>query len=374
MRDSSKKIAIIIGTKAELIKCMPVMLELQKRKQDYWFIHTGQHPLGDLSRKMGLKKPDFVIRPEPKISTKYWAIIRFKTFIECVGILWDIRRLIKKIRPKYVIYHGDTMSTAMAAGATSTVLNPFKTWKNVHLEAGLESGSLKEPFPEEITRRIISKFTDILFAVSDQAVKNLQNRINFVGGEIIKTGNSVVDATWIAYNNAKKIKREKIEEDYFLLNVHRYENLKDINRLKSIIEILKQTKIKGIWPIHDNTKKYLEKWGLMREVKRIKNIEIVPLLNHEEWISLLINCKYVLADGGSIQEECLVLKKPDLILRKFTERKEGLTTGINFLTGLDLEYSKKIIKDIESNKFKIQNFKNPYGEVGLTKKIVDLLK
>jgi len=371
---NERKIAIIIGTKAELIKCMPLMKELQDQKKDYWFISTGQHPLTKLSEKIGVKKPDFIIRPEPEISTKYWSIIKLKTFLECVGIVFDIKKVIKKIKPKYVVYHGDTMSTAMAACASSTVLNPFKSWKNVHLEAGLESGSLKEPFPEEITRQIISKFTDILFAVSDQSVKNLKKRINLVGGKIIKTGNTVVDATWIGYNNAKKSRYKIPSKEYFLVNMHRYENLKDVQRLKAIIGILKQTKIQGFWPIHDNTKRYIEKYGLMGELKRIKNIKIMPLVSHEKWTILLSGCKYVIADGGSIQEESLILKKPYLILRKYTERKEGLTTGINFLTNLNVKYSKELIEKIESNKLKIPDFKNPYGEIGLTKKIVELLK
>lgn len=368
------RITIVIGTKAELIKCVPIMLELQKQNYDYWFISTGQHPLTKLSEEMGVKKPDFVIRPEPKISTKYWAIINLKTFMQCWGILFDIRKLIKKIEPKYVIYHGDTMSTAMAAGASSKVLNPFKKWKNVHLEAGLESGSLLEPFPEEITRQIVSRFTDILLAVSDLSEQNLKNRINFAEGKIIKTGNSVVDATWISYKNAKKKSKYKIPaKEYFLVNAHRYENLKDRKRLEAIIKILKQTKIPGLWPLHDNTKKYLKKYDLIKEVKNIKNIKIVPLVSSDEWAFLLANCKYAIADGGSIQEESLVFKKPYLILRNNTERQEGLNTGINFLTKLDVEYSRKIIEKIESGKFKIPKFKNPYGEPGLSKKIVEML-
>lgn len=373
MAKKHSKIAIVIGTKAELIKCMPIMLELQERGLDYWFISTGQHPLSKLSKEIGVKKPDFAVREEPEESSKYWSVISAKTFFQCVGIMFDIKRLIKKLQPKYVIYHGDTMSTAMAAGASSKVLNPFKKWKNVHLEAGLESGSLREPFPEEFTRQVISRFTDLLLAVSDEAVENLNKRINFVGGEIIKTGNSVVDSTWIGYERAKNSKYKRPAKEYFLVNMHRYENLKDINRIKGIIEILKLTKIKGIWPMHDNTRKYLEKYELLEEVMKIKNIKVTPLLSHGEWAYLFAHSRYVIADGGSIQEESLIFKKPYIILRKFTERKEGLLTGINFLVRTDPEKAKPIIEEIESGKFKIPEFKNPYGEPGLSKKIVERL-
>ena len=88
---------------------------------------------------------------------------------------------------------------------------------------------------------------------------------------------------------------------------------------------------------------------------------------------MLSNCKYLVADGGSIQEESLVFKKPCIILRKRTERQEGLDSGINFLTGMNVIKTREVIDKIENNELKIKRFSNPYGERGLTKKIVDLL-
>jgi len=112
----------------------------------------------------------------------------------------------------------------------------------------------------------------------------------------------------------------------------------------------------------------------MEKVKEIENIKIMPLANYSEFIFLLANCKYLITDGGSIQEESLVFKKPCILLRKKTERQEGLLTGINFLTKLDVNYSKDVIKRIESNKLKIKDFKNPYGEIGVSKKVIEELK
>jgi len=369
------RIVIVIGTKAELIKCMPVMLELQKRNQDYWFIHTGQHPVKKACGEFGVKKPDFVLSEEPDIDTKYWSKIKFSAFIESIGIMFKIRKLVKKLKPKYVIYHGDTMSTAMAAGASSNVLNPFsKTWQNVHLEAGLNSGSLFEPFPEEFTRRIIRGFTNHLFAVSDLSEKNLENKISFVGGKSTKVGNTILDSVAITYKKAKKRKFKKPKGKYFLINIHRYENLRKKKRLARIVEIISHAKIKGVWPLHNNTKKHLIEYDLMKKVEDLKNVEIIDPVSYEKFLFLMANCEYLIADGGSIQEESLVFKKPYLVMRKFTERQEGINTGINFLTELDLEYSKKLIKKFESGKFKIPKFKNPYGEPGVSKKIVDKLK
>src|SRR3989338_3853702 len=128
-----KKIAIVIGTKAEFIKCMPIMAELKKQERDYWFIHTGQHNLGSIAKEFNVKGPDFILSREPEISTKFWSKINKKSLLWFVSITFKIQKLLKKIKPKFVIYHGDTMSTAAASIASSRLFNfGRKSWKNVH--------------------------------------------------------------------------------------------------------------------------------------------------------------------------------------------------------------------------------------------------
>jgi UDP-N-acetylglucosamine 2-epimerase len=370
MDKKHSKVAIVIGTKAELIKCMPVMLEFKKKGEDYWFIHTGQHPLGDACKEFEIKKPDFILSKEPKISTKFWSKINKVSMAWFFFMILKIKRVISKIKPRYVIYHGDTMSTAAAAIASSKILNNKKTWKNIHLEAGLRSGSLWEPFPEEISRQISDYFSDILLAVSNLTEKNLQKYKN--KKRVIKMGNTIIDSSLISYRLGKK-RYKKNKERYALINIHRHENLRNKKRLGAIIKILKNIKIKAIWPLHDNTEHFLKKYGLLEEVKKNKNIEIIPLTNYPKFIFLISNCKYLITDGGSIQEESLVFKKPCVLLRKNTERQEGLSTGINFLTNLNVNYARKIIEDIEADKIKPKNFENPYGKKGLSKNIVKYL-
>ncbi|MEK6829601.1 MAG: UDP-N-acetylglucosamine 2-epimerase (non-hydrolyzing) [Nanoarchaeota archaeon] len=372
MESEYSKIAIVIGTKAELIKCMPIMLELQKQKRDYWFIHTGQHPLGTACETFGIKRPDFVLSKEPKRSTKFWSKINRSSILWFLFMINKIRRLINKIKPKYVLYHGDTMSTAAASIASSKLLNPYKRWKGVHLEAGLRSGSLFEPFPEEISRQISDFFSDILLAVSDLTEKNLQKYKN--RKKIIKVGNTIVDSALISYNKAKKMKMKIPGKNYALINIHRHENLNSKERMGKIVNILNGIKIKAIWPIHANTAKSIEKFGRVSEIKNKKNIQLTSLTDYFHFIFLLANCKYLITDGGSIQEESLIFKKPCIILRKRTERQEGLSTGINFLTNLDVKKTRNLIEKIEHNLHKARKFKNPYGEEGLSKKIVDILK
>ena len=371
MSNKHSGIAIVIGTKAELIKTFPIMLELQKQKKNYWFIHTGQHPLGKACEEFGIKKPDFILSEEPNRSTKFWSKINRNSLFWFFSIIFKIRRLIRKLKSKYVIYHGDTMSSAAAAIASSKLLNSGKTWKNVHLEAGLRSGSLFEPFPEEISRQISDFFSDILFAVSDLTEKNLQKYKN--KKKIIKIGNTIIDSSLIAHKKASKNKRKKLS-NYVLINIHRHENINSKERLEKMIKIVRNVKIKAIWPIHANTAKSIERFGLVSKVKDMENLQLMSLTNYGDFIFFLSNCEYLITDGGSIQEESLVFKKPCVLLRKKTERQEGLSTGINFLTGLNVKKTKKIIRDIEDKKIKVKKFKNPYGEKGVSKKIVEILR
>src|SRR3989344_4999829 len=369
--NSHSRIAIVIGTKAEFIKCMPIMLQLQAKKKDYWFIHTGQHSLGKACEDFHLKMPDFILSKEPERSTKFWSKINKLSLFWFLKMILKIKKIIRKLKPRYVIYHGDTMSTAAASIASSKLLNSKKSWKNVHLEAGLRSESLFEPFPEEISRQISDRFSDILLAVSDLSENNLKREGR---KRIVKVGNTIVDASILAYNLSKKKRMKKQKGEYALINIHRHENINNKKRLKAIIKILRAIKIKAIWPIHANTAHFLEKYGLVNEVKSMKNIELRSLIDYSDFIFMIANSKYIITDGGSIQEESLVFKKPCIILRKRTERQEGLSTGINFLTKLNVVHSKQIIEDIEENKVRAKNFKNPYGEKGVSRKIVELLK
>lgn len=368
MEENHSRIAIVIGTKAELIKCLPIMFELQSRKKDYWFVHTGQHPLGKICEDFKIKKPDYILSKESLKETKFWSKLNKFSLFWFFSMIFKVRTCIKKLKPKYVVYHGDTMSTAAAAIGSSKLFNMNKNWKNVHLEAGLRSGSLWEPFPEEISRKISDKFSDILLATSQLSERNLK-RV-YKRKTIINAGNTIVDSASMIYKSSKYKPKEK---NYVLINIHRHENINDEKRMKEIVEIIKSVKSKALWPLHENTKFYLEKYGLMKELNDMKNLKISPLTDYSTFISLLANCKYLIIDGGSIQEESLIFKKPCIILRKKTERQEGLTTGINFLTELNVEKTKEIIDKLEKGEIKAKNFENPYGKPGLTKKIIDLL-
>jgi UDP-N-acetylglucosamine 2-epimerase (non-hydrolysing) len=367
------KIAIVIGTRAELIKTFPVMLELQNRKIDYHFIHTGQHNLKDLCEDFSVKRPDAILTKEPEKSSKFYSKI-FKAIFWNLGLVFKIRRELKKLKNlKYVLYHGDTMTTASASIASSRLLNPLKKYKNVHLEAGLRSGNLFEPFPEEISRIIADNFSDILLAVSKRAEKNLSKYKN--KKKIFLVGNTIIDSAEIAHGISVKNKIKPFSNGKFaLISIHRHENIKNKKRLNKIVRIISSLKINSYFPMHDNTKKQLEKFNLYDKIKANKNIKIIEPMDYINFIHQLSKCSLIICDGGSLQEESLIFKKPCIILRKATERQEGLETNFQFLSKLDVEKTKDKIGEFLSQDFKIKEFKNPYGETGVSKRIVEVLR
>ncbi|MCR4327269.1 MAG: UDP-N-acetylglucosamine 2-epimerase (non-hydrolyzing) [Nanoarchaeota archaeon] len=368
--EGKPKIAVIIGTRAELIKTFPVMLELQEKGIPYYFVHTGQHNLKDLCRVFGVKKPDIVLSKEPQKSSKF-NLNQFKAIKWNIELLFRIRSLLKKIEGlKFVLYHGDTMTTATASIATSRILNPLKKYKSVHLEAGLRSFNNKEPFPEEVSRRIAGKTSDILFAVSELAKNNLGKR----KGKVIHVGNTILDSAEISLKIAKKKKVKVLSRKPFsLITIHRHENLKSRERMEKIVKILTSIPIKSYFAMHSNTEVKLREFGLYEVLIKSKNIEVMPPMDYPEFIYQFSKCSLIVCDGGSMQEESLIFKKPCVILRMATERQEGLKTNFQFLSGLDVKKTNEKIKEYLSSKFKIKPFKNPYGEIGVSKKIVEEL-
>jgi len=356
-------IAIIIGTKAELIKTIPLMIELRKRRMAYKFIHTGQHNIADLCNEFNIRQPDIVLYKPPKKSSRFMTKTH-KGFIWALMLTRKIKKILKQLNPDFVLYHGDTLSTAAAARGSSK----NKRWLNGHLEAGLRSGNNKEPFPEEISRKMADRHSDLLFAPSKETAKNLKH----LKGKVFVTGNTIVDGIDYTLKIAKKKKLKKISGKYVAVNIHRHENIKSKERLSTIIEIIDTVTYPVYWPMHDNTKKQLKKFGLWKKIQK-RNIHITPLIGYVEFLWLLKNCSYIITDGGGIQEESLALKKPCIIMRKLTERQEGLKTGINFLIGTNVRKGRMIIKKLESRNFKILKFKNPYGDGKAAKRIVDIL-
>jgi UDP-N-acetylglucosamine 2-epimerase (non-hydrolysing) len=238
------------------------------------------------------------------------------------------------------------------------------------LEGGLRSWDIFEPFPEEISRRIAGFFSQILFAPSEQAKKNMKRKKN----RVVVVGNTILDSAHHSLEISKKSREKPLSTNKFaLITVHRHENLKNKNRMEKIIEILSSIEIDSYFPIHDNTLHKLEEFGLLKKLRSNKKIHLIKPMSYISFIYQMSKCSLIVCDGGSMQEESLIFEKPCIILRMKTERPEGLETNFQYLSKLNVEETKEKIKEYLFKDFKINKFENPYGKKGVSKKIVDEL-
>lgn len=362
MKASLMRITIVLGTRAELIKTFPIIKELLNRDHEVKFIHTGQHNLEKYIDLFDLPEPDVILSGQPEDSSKFKGST-FGAVKWSLSLLFKLRQEIKNFEPDYLLYHGDTMTTTLASIAGSRFFSPLKTYKSVHLEAGLRSGSIFEPFPEELSRKIADFFSDILFASSRVAKNNLKF---YWAKDVYDVGNTVVDSA----NEAIKIGKKFHLNKYGVVTIHRNENIKSEERMEKIVEILKDSPRKLVFPLHDNTRKYLKEYNLLDELKDSK-VKIVDLMDYPDFIKCLSQADIVYTDGGSIQEEVTYFKVPCVVLRKKSERK--MANKLNYIYRTDF--------DVESTISKAHNLinsmtkdKSPYGRSGVSQKIVDILE
>jgi len=319
-----------VSTQAEFIKMAPVMAELRRRDIKFRYVDPGQHVQATAMLRKSFDIPD----PDVCLWTGKDVASLFSAFLWLCKMFWlcffSRKYLREKVFPDggICLIHGDTASTliglkmAKAAGL-----------KIAHVEAGLRSFNIWHPFPEEMVRIYCMKRADILFAPSKKAEENLIKMK--VKGEIINAGgNTVVDALRLVENIEPTV--EIPTEDYALAACHRFETITRKKRLEKVIELFNKTaeKIKVVFVVHKPTKKYLAKFKLMEKIS--EKISVLDMQEYVNFAALMRNAKMVLADGGSIQEECAYLNKPCLVLRNTTERLDGLG-GNAMLWGFDGE-------------------------------------
>mgnify|MGYP001567635176 CR=1 FL=1 len=338
-------IHIVIGTKAQLIKMVPILKGLKERKIGFNLIDLGQHSLitQDLREEFDLDDPDYFLFKGKNISTlKQAALWVIKIFFKSLAVSWIKKELFLN-KDGVCLIHGDTVSTLIGL-----YLAKRAKLKIAHIEAGLRSFCWREPFPEEIFRVIAMRFSDILFAPSQWAFNNLEN-MGFKNKAILIPGNtgqesaqisasrkiafsdnllrfSVVGKVYNTFPYHKKTRLDLEMDNFCLFTFHRIENILFKRRLGLAVKIL--LKISSRMPVifipHPPTLNSLRKTGLINRLQGIKNIHYHKILSHGQFLGLLEKCSFVVSDGGSIQEEAFYLGKPCLLLRKRTERKEGL--------------------------------------------------
>lgn len=355
------RIAIIVGTRPEIIKMSPIVRECEKKNLDFFIIHTGQH----YSYEM-----DEIFFKELELSdAKYNLNVGSGSHAEQTAeMLIQIEKVLIEEKPEVVLVEGDT-NTVLAGALAATKLHI----KVGHIEAGLRS--YDRNMPEEINRVLTDHCSDYLFVPTEQA-KNILLGEGIPENKIFVTGNTIVDAVYqnleIAEREVDVLKKLNLEKgEYFLVTAHRQENVDAKDRLKGILDglelIYNEFNLPEIYPIHPRTMKRINEFGL-----RIpEGIELIDPTGFLEFLQLEVTAKLVLTDSGGVQEETCILKVPCVTLRDNTERPETLEVGSNVLAGCN---STEIIKSVDLMLNKETNWKNPYGDGIAGKQIIEILE
>jgi UDP-N-acetylglucosamine 2-epimerase (non-hydrolysing) len=335
-------IHIFIGTKAQFIKMAPVMMELTRRGMPYHLIETGQHAAltRDLIEEFGLRGADTHLRSEAtNIATLSQAA------------LWTSETLLRLLSSRETlagkIFRGENKGVCLIHGDTLTTLFSLLYAKRcgipvAHVEAGLRSYHLFDPFPEELIRLAAMRYSDILFAPSNWAMDNLRS-MGFRAKSIHTGGNTVIDT--VRYARSRQSGASRPGEPYIVVTIHRLETLYSSTRMHTMITIVEQIarQRRVLFVLHEPTRKQLERLNLLDRLQRCSEIDMMPLQPYLKFLDLLAGADFVVTDGGSIQEECYSLDIPCLIMRAKTERMEGLGENA-ILAGFSKERFEEFLK------------------------------
>lgn len=358
------KIMVAFGTRPEIIKLAPVIKALRQKSMDVTVVHTGQHKelATDMLAIFGIS-PDYDLQ-SMRNNQDLFDLSAF--------LLTSLKKVLLKEKPDAVIVQGDTTSAFVSAISAFYMQIPV-----FHVEAGLRSFDLKNPFPEEMNRKQISTFAALHFAPTNIAFQNLVNE--GIDSQAIKlTGNTVIDALFDikktdAFLNANVSVLDDVPTDkkLILLTAHRRENHgKPLSKImKAVINILETDEDTFVlFPAHPSPN--VQETICQDEFKHPRLLITKPL-QYLEFHHVLEKCELILTDSGGIQEEAAALNKKLLVLRNTTERQELVDNGFTKLLGANTELITKetlaLINAPSNNKFK-----NPYGDGNSSLKIAEL--
>ncbi|OEC93492.1 UDP-N-acetylglucosamine 2-epimerase [Methanosarcina sp. A14] len=342
------KIAIILGTRPEIIKMSPIIRQCEKQGIDYYILHTGQHYSYEMDKIFfeQLKLPQ----------AKYNLDVGSGKHGEQTGkMLVAIEEILIKDRPDIVLVQGDT-NTVLAGALAASKLQI----KIGHVEAGLRSFDCT--MPEETNRIIADHISDYLFAPTETSRKYLLNE-GIPNEKIFVTGNTVVDAAYqnleISKNGVDILKELGLKEkEYFAATAHRAENVDNTERLGRILsgfsQIYKEFGLPIIFPAHPRTVKMIKEFGF--EIP--EGTRLIEPLGYLEFLQIESGARMILTDSGGVQEESCILKVPCVTLRDNTERPETVDVGANIVAESGENIIECTKKMLESN----LEWENPYGE------------
>lgn len=359
------KIAFIIGTRPDTIKLSPLVRAMRGDDSfETTIIATGQHRelLYQVLNVFSLSPNyDFNIMVEGQdlyhISTK---------------ALQNFKKTYNKLSPDIVIVQGDTTTTFIAA------LSAFYQGIPVaHVEAGLRSYDIRNPYPEEMNRILTDRLSALLFAPTKKAKENLTRE--GIVENVYVTGNTAIDALNFALEklNKKSKKQEIKKRKKILVTCHRRETFGEPIReiCRALVEIVQRFhNVEIVYPVHPNPSVRTPVNELLRNINRIEIIEPPPYL---EFIALMEDSDIVLTDSGGLQEEAPSLHKPVLVMRKVTERTEGIEAGTAILVGTERESIIESVSRLLTNQDLYKSMstsKNPYGDGNASQRIVTYIK
>jgi UDP-N-acetylglucosamine 2-epimerase (non-hydrolysing) len=356
-------IACVLGTRPEVIKMAPVVFELRKRNLHVEIVTSGQHT--DLLDKA---LEDFGLKFDSRISIPS----QLRTLPEMQFFLSrEFSEYFADKGPNLVLVHGDTITAAVAALSANLHHIPVG-----HIEAGLRSNNLHEPWPEEMNRRIIDVVARLHFCPTEASLESIQKE-GLINDCSIVVGNTIVDAF--------RQMQEQISSDdtrlqidpkpYVLLTQHRRESfgLKIEQLFQKISEIPALFGLDVIFPMHPNPN-VVE--ACEKILKGKSGISIIEPCGYKELISLMLNSVFVVTDSGGIQEEAPLAGKRVLVTRNVTERPEVIESGYATLVGTSGEFLFSSITDV-LNEIKEKKTLPPFtllGDGNAAKRIVTKLE
>ena len=369
-----KKILTVFGTRPEAIKMAPIVLALATEKQiESKLCVTAQH------REMLDQVLDlFEIQPDFDLNT----MTPDQTLSELtVSILNGLKPILEDFKPDVVLVHGDTTTTLAASLAAY-----YQKIKIGHIEAGLRTGNIYSPWPEEANRKLTSVIANYHFAPTKTSKSNLL-REGIPKNDIIVTGNTIIDALlWVRSKlHADQSMTKRLAEQFefldfdkklILVTGHRRESFgsgftRICEALSQIATIHPETQI--VYPVHPNP-------NIQKPIKRLlKNFDNIFLIKPQQYLPfcfLMDNASIILTDSGGIQEEAPSLGKPVLVMRETTERPEAIEAGSAILVGTDKDLIVEQVNIFLSNDDLNKNTKNtynPYGDGNAAQKIVNFL-
>jgi UDP-N-acetylglucosamine 2-epimerase (non-hydrolysing) len=301
-------------------------------------------------------------------------------------VLLGMREVLKREKPDLMLVHGDT-TTCFAAGLAAF----YQGIPVGHVEAGLRTGNLLAPFPEEANRSLVGRIAEMHFAPTDRARKNLLAE-NIAAGKIVVTGNTVIDALLIARDKVKKIPASAWSQiigsvlcnrirqrsgRFVLITGHRRENFGQgfVDLCNAIRELaLMHPDWLLLYPVHLNP-------NVQKPVQEIlsglPNVHLIEPLEYLPFVWLMDQCDLILTDSGGIQEEGPALGKPVLVMREVTERPEAIDAGTVKLVGTDkqriVDAVELLLRDEHAYRTMV-NATNPFGDGTAAQQIVAAIK